>query len=120
MFQVAETSADWTVYGTFLGTFALAEAAHFGQVTAGLHIAPLTAAVFTDVQKQPAAFFCGTPAQARQVVGRQHLGGRVGDTPEHSIHGVLSVGPLPDEILLAAAEPDSAVRDIQLPVEQIE
>src|SRR6266508_1890253 len=120
MFQVAETSADWTVYGTFSGTLALAEAAHFGQVAAGLHIAPLTAAVFADVQKQPAAVFSGASAQARQVIRSQHLGGRIGDPPEHLIQRVLRVRPLPDEILLADAQPDSAVRDIQLLVEQIE
>src|SRR5262249_27117713 len=120
MFQVAETSADWTVYGTFSGTLALAEAAHFGQVTATLHIAPLTSAVFADVQKQPAAVFSGASAQARQVIRGQHLGGRIGDPPEHLIHRVLRVRPLPDEILLADAQPDSAMRDIQLLVEQIE
>src|SRR5262245_18477805 len=101
MFQVAETSADWTVYGTFLGTFALAEAAHFGKVTAGLHIAPMTAAVFADVQKQPSAVLCGTPAQACQVVGRQHLGGRIGDMPEHPVQRVLRVRPFPDELISA-------------------
>src|SRR5262249_39748480 len=93
---------------------ALAEAAHLGQIAAGLPIAPLTAVVFADVQKQPAAVFSGTTAQARQVIGRQHLGGRIGDSPEHPIQRGLRVYPHPGELFLADAKPDSAVRDVQL------
>src|SRR5262249_20104299 len=97
----------------------LAKASHLGQVAAGLHITPLASAVFADVQKQPATIISRAFAQTRQVVGRQHLGGRIRDPPKHSIERIF-ISPFPDTILFANPKPHAAMRYIQLLIERFE
>ncbi len=79
----------------------LPETAHFGEIAAVFHIAPLTAAVAARVEKKPVAVAAFALPDSGQIRGRKSFGGGFGDLPEHLVERRFALNPFKNEFAFA-------------------